>query len=248
MTQSPGNIKGAVSFFSPLSESAVRKNGVWYKKYQSFTKVLFQQPAIYIVSFHFFFWLFDDVNLFKEIQKPETMNIAFIFSSPYFCLFSVTRRKCLCICFPLEIIQILTEHGFGCLWPCWAVLSSTIHYSSKSLGFYHWLNETSWTEICWLPLSLLKNGLLPSSCPSMDHTHQEGGCAIAADGAAVTLSHACAASCKESSGSALGGSLSAQTGLASRVSSVWCLEANLEFIRWWHHKGCISSISTCKPL
>lgn len=119
------------------------------------------------------------------------MNIAFIFSSPYFCLFSVTRRKCLCICFPLEIIQILTEHGFGHLWPCWAVLSSTIHYSSKSLGFYHWLNETSWTEICWLPLSLLKNGLLPSSCPSMDHTHQEGGCAIAADGAAVTLSMCC---------------------------------------------------------
>lgn len=86
MTQSPGNMKGAVSFFSPLSESAVRKNGVWYKKYQSFAKVLFQQPAIYIVSFHFL-WLFDDVNLFKEIQKAETINIAFAFSSLFFVCF-----------------------------------------------------------------------------------------------------------------------------------------------------------------
>lgn len=231
-------MKGTVSFFSSLSESAVRKNGVWYKKYQSFTKVLFQQPAIYVVSFHFL-WLFDDVNLFKEIQKPETINIAFIFSSLYFCLFSVTRRKCLCIFFPLEIVQILTEHGFGCLWPCWAVLSSSIHYSSQSVGFYHWLNETSWTEIYWLHLSVLKNGLWPSSCPSMGHTHQEEGSALAVGGAVVTLSHVCAASCNECSGSALGGSLSAQTGLASRVSSVWCSEGN-EFIRWWHHVSVLS--------
>lgn len=230
-------MKGAVSFFSPLSESAVTKSGVWYNIYQSFTKVLFQQSAIYIVSFHFL-WLFDDVHLFKEIQKPETINTAFLFSSLYFCLFSVTRRKRLCIFFPLEIVQISTEHGFGCLWPCWAVLSSTIHYSSKSVGIYHWLNETNSTEIYWLHLSLLKNGLLPSSCPSMDHTHQEAGSAIAAGGAAVTLSHA--ASCKESSGSALGGSLSAHTALASRVFSVWCSEDNLEFIRWWHCKGYVS--------
>lgn len=68
---------------------------------------------------------------------------------------------------------------------------------------------------------------------------KEEGSALAVGGAAVTLSRVSAASCKESSGSALGGWLSAQTGLASRVSSVWCSENN-EFIRWWHRTAVLS--------
>lgn len=73
----------------------------------------------------------------------------------------------------------LAAHGLAeqCCPPLFILLG--FFYSRKSVGFYHWLKETSWTKIYWLPLSQLKNGLLPSSCPSMVSTHLEAGFCIA---------------------------------------------------------------------
>lgn len=219
MTQSPGNMKGAVSFFFPLSESAIWKNGVWYKKYQSFTKVLFQQPAIYIVSFHFL-WLFDDVNLLKEFQKPESINIAFIFSSLFVCLFSVTRTKCLCIFFPLEIVQIWQNCGFAkqCCLPLFIILVSQWDFTTDLMR----PGELKYIDCichCWRTLTKLLSIHGPHT-PRRKLCHCSRWCCC---------HHVCAASCRESSESAFGGSMSAQPGLASRVSSVWCSEDN-EFI------------------
>lgn len=67
----------------------------------------------------------------------------------------------------------LAAYGEQCCPPLLILLSC--FYSSESMGFYHWLQETSWTKIHSLHLSQLKNGLLPSSCPSMVSTHLEAG-------------------------------------------------------------------------
>lgn len=76
----------------------------------------------------------------------------------------------------------LAAHGLAeqCCPPLLILLS--FFYYSESVGFYHWLQETSWTKIHSLHLSQLKNGLWPSSCPSMVSTHLEAGSCTAAGG------------------------------------------------------------------
>lgn len=149
-------------------------------------RVLFQQPAI-IYSLISFLWLFDDVHSLKGIRKFETINTAFVFLSPCFHLSSVTRGKCLCIFFPAEIAQI-SYRTWNCL--LMALLSNAVlhcsSYSAFSIPVSQWdfttdLKEISWTKIYWLHLSQLKNGLLPSSCPSMVSTHVEAGFCTASD-------------------------------------------------------------------
>lgn len=206
MTQSPRSMKDAVSFFSSLSESAVGQNAIWYNKCPSFTK----RPlpaARRLYGLIPFLWLFDAVRLLKGIHKFETINIAFIFSSAYLCLSSVTRGKQLCIFFPQETVQV--SHR-TCVRR--AVLCSTAHprscfCSSKSVGFHQGHDGTSRTKTRWLCLSLLKNGLLPSSRPSLVSAHLKQPC-CRRPRAAVTLSPACSPCDEESSGSACGGRLS----------------------------------------
>lgn len=184
MTQSPRNMKGAVSFFSSLSESAVRKNATWYNKCQSFTKSPLP-AASHWYSLISFLWLFGDVHILKGIHKFETINIAFIFLSPYFHLSLVARRKRLCIFFPLAIVQMSYRTW---VWLPGALLSSAVlHYSSHSAVS---LPVSQWD---WRHLSLLKNGLLPSSCPSVVGRHLEAGSSMASAvrGAAVSPSRVC---------------------------------------------------------
>lgn len=129
MTQSPRNMKGAVSFFSSVPESAVRKNAIWHNKCQSSTKSPLP-AASHLYSLISFLWLFGDVHILKGICKFETINTAFIFLSPYFCLSSATRGKGLCIFFPLAVVQMSCRTWVGC--PVALLSSAVLHCSSHS--------------------------------------------------------------------------------------------------------------------
>lgn len=210
-------------------------------------RVLFQQPAIY--SALSFLWLLDDVHLLKGVCKIETIymySINFL-ESLFLFILNNQGKTLLNLLSSRNTSDFMQNMGLAAhsLTEQCSVLCYSLH-SAASIPLSQWdfttdllrAAEPRYTDCtchCWR---------VDSRQAQHTPVRRLFHCVWQVCHAAVTLSSVCAVCCKERSKSAVGGSLSAQTGLALWMSSVQCSKDNVELsVRWGLGKGCINYIS-----